>query len=117
MAAKKIYQGADRTLSPIYINQSNGRPYDLTGVTAITVCFPATDGTTVQYTLAASEVAIVGSPLLGTISVTMSSVKTALMEAGELVDFEVILDVGAPPGGDRKYVQFIQMVSVIDPAC
>lgn len=113
---KKIYKGSDRDVN-VTIRDQNGDPFDLTNITHITACFDAADGTKVQFTLADTEIAINGNAVLGKLIITMSDTKTALLEAGERVDFEVILDEGVHPTGIRKYAQFKQLIDIIETGC
>jgi len=109
---KKIYQGSDRTLN-LVIRDEDGNPIDLTAVTEITAVFKATDGTNVTFTIAGSEVSKTSPQVLGKLSIAMNSTKTALIEAGEQIDFELILDTGAHPAGTRRYVPFLQQIDVV----
>lgn len=116
MARKRIIQGSDRILN-LTIRDANGDPIDLNGVTEITVCFKATGGGQVTFTLSGAEVSVNGNALLGKIVVTMSDTKTSLIEAGLKIDFEALLDTGAHPGGSRQYVQFYQQIDVLESVC
>jgi hypothetical protein len=109
---KKIYQGSDRTLN-LVIRDEEGNPIDLTAVTEITAVFKATDGTNVTFTIAGGEVSKTSPQVLGKLSIAMNSTKTALIEAGEQIDFELILDTGAHPAGTRRYVPFLQQIDVV----
>lgn len=108
----KIFQGSDRTLN-LTIRDDKGDPVDLTAVTEITAVFNATDGTKVNFTLSGTEISKVSPNVIGKLTIAMSSTKTALIEAGEKIDFELILDTGAHPAGVRQYVPFYQQVDVI----
>lgn len=106
----KVIQGEDKTFA-VTLRKSQGDPYDLTGVTEITFCFPGE--TAVQtVTLGASEVAIVNA-VLGKITVTITDTKTALMKIGEDQTFECMIDVGTT----RTKVKFTEQLNVFDSIC
>lgn len=112
----EIIQGSDRTLN-LTIRDSNGDPFDLTLITEITVCFKKEDETFHNVTLGGGKISITGNALLGKIAVALTDADTLLIAAGIKVDFKVILDTGAHPGGTRRVVRFDQQIDVLTGDC
>lgn len=114
--AVTIVQGEDRTLTfTIKEIDSNlvTKYMDLTGATAIEVRAP--DAALVSYisfTMAGSEITVIDA-INGTFKVKMSDTKTALLKLGVEQNLEVIVDIGAPPGGDRRIAQLFQSITVV----
>lgn len=104
----EIIQGSDRTLQ-LTMRDSNGDGIDLTNETEITVRFKKTDGTWLEKTMTGSDVTVTNAKL-GKISVDLTDTETALIEAGQKVDFHVYLDNGT----DRRIVRFNQQIDVIE---
>lgn len=91
----QIIQGG-ATNPPILIrlvDGSTGDPFDLTSITQIVSCFFNADGTELMVSLLGGQIAIVGNPVLGKISITLTSAQTVLLA---LTDSQTIeLAIGA----------------------
>jgi len=74
----EVIQGEEQLFNIDLTSQKTQRPFDLTGNTEIKVCFDS-EGTVVQKTKTATEVTVVGSPLLGQISVTLLAADTTTL--------------------------------------
>lgn len=85
-----IVIGEDKTIF-IRLLLCDGAPYDLTGVTAITVNMRKADGTVLSKTLLSGAVVLVGNALLGKIAVTYLAADTDLLNPGLLATVEVRL--------------------------
>ena len=99
----EIIQGEQQFYSIDLVVQSTKRPVDLTGTTEISVCFNTKDVVT-THTLGASEIEIVGSPVLGQIQSTpgLTVARTEAMLVSDDGIVEVVLDYGS---GDIQRIQ------------
>lgn len=84
------------------------QPFDLTNVTGISAAFPpTTPGSPVLVTLASSNLAIVGAPGAGLISILVTAVNSALIQlnpnGNQLQDLQVEVTVGS--GGNASSPQ------------
>lgn len=106
----EIVQGEDRVfvLKLTSVSCDSKEPYDLSNVTAIKGVFKGMTPVNVELTLAASEIAILGSPFAGKLQFTMSDTKSALLKCGTGLSFEVELDEGA----NKRIVQVRNLLSV-----
>ena len=73
-----IVQGSSKAID-LYLRDENDNPIDLTDLTAFVANVHATTGAPVSISLSASEVVVVGSPLLGHVQLQFPAAKTALM--------------------------------------
>lgn len=90
-----IFQGDDHVLAillrkPNASNPTLADPFDVTSASAVDVRCKGASGTSVHFTLTASEVALT-TPLGGLITVTMSPAKTALLATGTGMPLDVVL--------------------------
>jgi len=104
----EIVRGEDRTIL-VKIKSSDGEPHDLTAATEISAVFKNSDASTTTKLLSTAGIAIVGSPLLGHIDITLTDAETLLLGAGTL-GFEVEIDEGA----DKRIVQLLKSLTVVD---
>jgi hypothetical protein len=104
-----LVQGEDRDVEILLLDESDGLPVDLTGVTEINATTKGT-AANVSFTLTASEIIIVEA-IHGKITIVMSDVKTALMAVGEQ-NLEVIVDWLAPTAGRRRIFQALKVFNV-----
>jgi hypothetical protein len=104
----KVTQGEDAEITMRVLK--DGEPMDLTAVTEITVKLPKDDGTAISKTLTLAAVVILGNPVLGKFKVILPDADTALLNAGELQDFEALIDVGAT----RTIVRFEKALTVLE---
>ena len=107
----EIVQGEDRVFVLKLTSNScdSKEPYDLSNVTAIKGVFKGANGTNVEVTLAASEIAILGSPFAGKLQFTINDTKSALLKLGSGVSFEVELDEGS----NKRIVQVRNLLTVL----
>ena len=82
-----IVKGEDKVLN-IYLKNSDGSPYDLTGST-ITVRFPKTPTTSLDVS------GTIVTAAAGHLSVTLSDTNTATLQVGDSQSIEVQLVVGS----------------------
>ena len=88
-----IVKGEDRTLQ-LGILEPNGNPYDLTGATEIIVGLENDDGTFLQLKYTESKVSIVQAKA-GTISATITATQSALLKAGNSMDFHAKITISS----------------------
>lgn len=100
----EIVKGEDITFN-VYLKDSYGRPYDLTGYTQITVIVQSV---AISKTVG-SGVALLGGATAGAIAVSLSDTDTALLVEGP-VNFEVLIDVGTI----RRIAQFPKGITAKD---
>jgi len=87
-------------------------PFDLTGFTEITVCFKVGSSVVVK-TETGGDVAVVGDPLLGQISVSLTVADTSAMAPGN-GDIEVDVEKGA---GENTKSQSLDSFIVVASIC
>lgn len=98
----KIVQGSQSSFLLRLYNQTNGvlgDPVDLTTMYDIKTCFQNSDGTETTLSKLTAGIAVVGSPLLGKITVSLTAAQTALLalsDPGEL-QISLIATLGADP--------------------
>lgn len=100
----KIIKGEDVSLTIQLRDSVTKEPFSLGGFTAATGYFANEDGTT----LAVSGELV--SADLGKVNFILSEVQSALLAAGEESNFEAEID----RGNDKKIVQFIGKLEVVD---
>jgi len=108
----EIIQGEDQDFSIFLRNKSNGQPVDLTAMTEIEVCFKVQD-VVVSKTLTAVEITIVGSPLLGNISGSLSTTDTDSLSPTKSEEIQVNL---TDPDG-KSSILIDDAFSVIEKKC
>jgi len=90
-ATLNIIQGEDKLGISIFIRDSKGKPFPLTGWTLVTVKFPGTLTAVSKDTT--SGVTVINA-VLGQITVDLSDTDTAAMSEGKLQNIEIIIDIG-----------------------
>ena len=115
MAAPLIIQGEDRNINITIIDSESNVAIDLTNINSIagsdiTLQLPNTSGGKVEFKKSASEISIV-SATQGKIQVTMTDIKTADIKTGT-IDGQLILDFGAPTGGEIRIIKIAKMFLV-----
>lgn len=115
MAAPLIIQGEDRNINITIIDSESNVAIDLTNINSIagsdiTLQLPNTSGGKVEFKKSAAEISIV-SATQGKIQVTMTDIKTADIKTGT-IDGQLILDFGAPAGGERRIIKIAKMFLV-----
>lgn len=95
----EIIQGGKAEMTVRLINGQTQDPFDLTTMSDIKTCFENTDGTELMLSLLTGEIAIVGNPLIGKITISIPSAKTELMkvEKSGILELSLILTVGSDP--------------------
>jgi len=87
-----IIRGEDRTLQ-LGINESNGAPYDLTGVTEIEMELENEDESMLELKYTDSEISVVEAKA-GTIAVVITDTQSASLKVGSSMDFQVAITIG-----------------------
>lgn len=100
-----VYAGEDYPLN-LVVKGSDGKRFDLTGITAQVAEFQNADGT-----ILAKALTVVGSPLNGELSATLTDAETGALRIGERQSFQAILDFGST----RRIVVFSKALSVRSP--
>lgn len=120
--AISVIQGYQKLFYVNLFFQDTRQPFDLDFVTALGVTLPGTAGP-VTMTIAASEVAIVGAPGAGFISVLVSAAKSALLQLNpngnqpQTIQVEITVAAGntsSPPG--TVAIELANVLSVEAPA-
>ena len=101
-----IYKGEDFPLR-LLMKKTNGKYYDLTGATEITLRLKKQDGSILEKKYTLSQVIIV-SLIGGEILVTLSDADTTLLLEKDLQDFDVVVDKGT----SRRIAFFSKRLSV-----
>lgn len=112
-----IIQGSKATLLIRLIQSTNGiqgDPVDLTGITEITTCFQKADGTELMLSFTGGAVSILGSPLLGKLSISLTAAQSALLALVDTAVLEISLIYS---GGDPVKVQIVSAYSVVASMC
>lgn len=107
-----IYLGDAKTmnLKAVFSGQG-GDPLDLSACTEIVINLPKADGTTLQLKLSLTQVVIVSPAVLGKFNASISSMNSALLNVGELQDFDVQFTIS----GQIFTVPYPQSLSVFEP--
>ena len=92
-----IFQGDQKTMSLKAVYAETGDPLDLTSCSAIVVSLPNADGSVLALTLASSAVAIQSPANLGKFTALITSAQSALLNVGELQNFDVTFTIGGNP--------------------
>lgn len=98
----EIVKGEDISFD-IFLKDSDGKPYDLTGYDLITVDIQGSSSVITKTT--PTDVVVLDDPAAGKIRVNLTDANTDDLEAGD-VDFEVLIDVGLHDAGIRRIAQF-----------
>lgn len=101
----RVVQGEDKTID-LKIRDSDNDPFDLTGYTTIVAKFKNTDGSLLS--LAVGTGVTVLSAVLGRLQLNLSDAQTALLKAGEFLDFELQITIGT----STRIVQFLRSIHV-----
>ena len=111
----KIITGEDRNgTRPITIrltSESNGLPFDLTGVTEITVCFKNADSTDLSKTIGSGVT--VTNAAGGQFKVELDDLETALLNIGDNQNIEVAVEFGT----QKTIIQLLQVLNVVEALC
>jgi len=97
-----VYLGEDYPLNLVVLYSARRR-YDLTGLTAQVVELQNADGSVLSKALS-----VVGSPLNGELTATLTDAETALLRVGERLTIQAVLDFGST----RRVVVFEKALSV-----
>lgn len=89
-------------------------PVDLTGITQIRTCFQNADGTELMLTYTGGAVAIIGNPILGKLSISLTSAQTALLALVDAGTLQISLVYGS---ADPIPIQISQAYSVVQSQC
>jgi len=112
--ALEIIQGEKQPYNIDLTSKASGKPFDLTGVSDITVCFK-TDAIVIEKTLGALEVSIVGDPQLGQITGNLLVADTDSMTPTTEGQIEIQIDVDG--AGDIKKSQILNGFIVLEKIC
>lgn len=104
-----IFTGDAKTM-PLRLAYANGLPVDLTICTEIVCNLQNADGSITQRKLSTSQITITSPPTTGQFIVSLPSVVSALLQIGELQDFDVTFTIGGSP----FTVRFYQALSVFE---
>lgn len=96
------------------INGVVGDPVDLTGVTEISTCFQNTTGAELVLTKTGGAITVLGSPVLGKLSIALTAAQTALLA---LTDTDVLELALTYPSSDPIGIQIPQAYSVVASQC
>ena len=83
-----IIRGEDKTWTTFLVKKSGAGPFDLTGNTALSACFKDVNGATITVTPT-----VVGSVLLGKLSITLTDTQTESLKLG-VQSYDIIVDYG-----------------------
>jgi len=111
--AANIIQGGKSVIT-VRLLQPSGDPYDLTNCTAMQCCFQNDDGTEVTLALN-SGVSIVSAPA-GKLTITLTSIQSALLRVLQLATLEIAFTLSTDPNNMLK-VQVPQAYNVIQSQC
>lgn len=78
------------------VDPNTKRPYDLSAVTALKTCFRNQDGTELMLSLG-SGIAVVGNPILGELTVSVTAAQSALLEATDVETLELGITTTGDP--------------------
>lgn len=106
-----IIQGARKDFT-VRLNQSNGDPYPLTGVTEIKTCLFNSDGSELMLSFTGGAITIVNAAI-GKLQVALTAAQTALL----LVTDSATLEVSVAFGGDPVKAQIPNAYSVVATIC
>lgn len=109
MGFPTIVRGEDKSLI-LKIKDANADPFSLTGITAITVKFKKSDGTTLSATLAGGKVTILSAEG-GKISVSLNDTETALLKAADKSPITLELEFGAV----KRILNFNNAIGIVSP--
>lgn len=106
-----VYRGEKGIDLDFYlVHENTKRPFDLTGVTEISVKIPGETATLTRlYSLA--QVSIIDNAKLGHISVPLTDVETLLLATGENQNVSITVTYGA---GDIRKSDAIGILNVLD---
>lgn len=80
----------------VKLRDANDDPYDLTPVTAISICFTNADGTDLVLSLSAG-ISVVGNPVLGVVQVALTAAQTNLLDLVDSATLELALITTGDP--------------------
>lgn len=105
-----IFQGDSKTMNLAAVYANFGGPLDLTSCTQIVITLPNADGTVSTLSLTDDEVTIGETPVLGLFSAPISSEVSAVLNPGELQNFNVTFTIS----GQIFTVPYVQSLSVFE---
>lgn len=97
-----IFTGDDKTMNLKAAYLPSGNPLDLTSCSEIDVALPNADGTFLHLTIG-SGVTITSPAVLGQFQAAISSAQSALLQPGELQDFDVTFTISTKKNTVRYY--------------
>ena len=110
----EIIQGSKGQLNCKFLRKASRDPFDLTGVTDIQVCFANDDGTELQLSLLTGGITIVGNPVIGLFSISLTRAQTLALA----VDDHATLQVGfVVAGGDPEIFSIPAAYTIIASTC
>lgn len=115
MSTVTIVQGEDRTLTFQIkeIDASEVTTYmDLTNATGIEIRAAGTSVNYISFSFSSNEIVFLEKKS-GTFKLIMSDAKTKQLKVGPNQNLEVIVDLGAPPLGERRVAQLIKSITVV----
>jgi hypothetical protein len=86
----EMIQGSDFGPQELDCLQPNGKPFDLTGLSAATIALKGKTVSTVVNSALGAELAISGDPKLGALAWTMLNAKTSLVATCDPKDIDVV---------------------------
>lgn len=98
-----IFTGDAKTMNLRAVYQDSGQPLDLTSASEIVVNLPNADGSILQLKLSLSAVTITSPAVLGNFTAAITSLQSALLNIGELQDFDVTFTISGSPFTVRYY--------------
>lgn len=98
-----IFTGDAKTMSLRALYQETGQPVDLTAASEIVVNLPNADGSFLQLKLSLSAVTVTSPAVLGNFTAVISAVQSALLNIGELQNFDVTFTISGNPFTVRYY--------------
>lgn len=115
MSRINLVQGEDVTIT-VRISTEDGDPYDFTGYTEVTAVFTQAAGTCLSKLETAGDITVVLPITSGKAEISLDDADTLSLETGT-TGFELIIDKGAHPGGERRIVQFKNSLNVLERLC
>lgn len=98
-----IFLGDTKTMQLKSVYADTGDPLDLSTCSEIVVSLPNADGSTLALTLSSSEVSIQSPANLGKFNALVLTAQSALLNVGELQNFDVTFTIGGDPFTVRYY--------------
>jgi len=105
-----IFLGNAKTMNLKALYSGNLNPLDLTSCAEIDVSLPNADGTFLHLLLSLAEVVITSPAVLGQFTAPITSVQSALLNLGELQNFDVTFTIS----GNPMTVRYASALSVFE---